>query len=48
MRLRFHRRSLRWAGADFRFEKGADLLDYNHFKIPLLRNLVKRAVRPTA
>ena len=26
----------------------ADPLDYNHFKIPLLRNLVKRAVRPTA
>ena len=24
---------------------GADPLDYNHFKIPLLRNLVKRAVR---
>jgi len=28
--------------------RGADPLDYNHFKIPLLRNLVKRAVRPTA
>ncbi|MDE2806320.1 MAG: FAD binding domain-containing protein [Gemmatimonadota bacterium] len=25
--------------------RGADPLDYNHFKIPLLRNLVKRAVR---
>ena len=25
--------------------QGADPLDYNHFKIPLLRNLVKRAVR---
>ena len=25
--------------------QGADALDYNHFKIPLLRNLVKRAVR---
>ena len=25
--------------------RGADALDYNHFKIPLLRNLVKRAVR---
>ena len=28
--------------------RGADPLDYNHFKIPLLRNLVKRAVRATA
>ncbi|MDE2782548.1 MAG: FAD binding domain-containing protein [Gemmatimonadota bacterium] len=28
--------------------RGADPLDYNHFKVPLLRNLVKRAVRPTA
>ncbi len=28
--------------------QGADPLDYNHFKIPLLQNLVKRAVRPTA
>ena len=28
--------------------QGADPLDYNHFKVPLLRNLVKRAVRPTA
>ncbi len=25
--------------------RGADPLDYNHFKVPLLRNLVKRAVR---
>ena len=25
--------------------RGAEPLDYNHFKIPLLRNLVKRAVR---
>ena len=28
--------------------RGADPLGYNHFKVPLLRNLVKRAVRPTA
>ena len=28
--------------------QGADPLDYNHFKIPLLRNLVKRAVRGEA
>ncbi|MDE2982533.1 MAG: FAD binding domain-containing protein [Gemmatimonadota bacterium] len=27
--------------------RGADPLDYNHFKVPLLRNLVKRAVRGT-
>ena len=28
--------------------RGADPLDYNHFKIPLLGNLVKRAVRATS
>ena len=28
--------------------RGADPLDYNHFKIPLLENLVKRAVRATS
>ena len=28
--------------------RNADPLDYNHFKIPLLRNLVKRAVRGSA
>ena len=28
--------------------RGADPLDYNHFKVPLLQNLVKRAVRSTA
>jgi len=25
--------------------QGAEPLDYNHFKIPLMENLVKRAVR---
>ena len=28
--------------------RGADPLGYNHFKVPLLQNLVKRAVRSTA
>ena len=28
--------------------RNADPLDYNHFKIPLLKNLVKRAVRGSA